>query len=123
MFDGGRVTSDGGLCLVEAVDGRMVLTEALGRCLRDLRQAGKVRHGKEEMLRQRLYPIAAGYEDCNDSDFLRSDPCVKLSVGRLPEAEEDLLQPQGPRPAPPVLLDMPPDERLQSAQRGGCEAP
>lgn len=89
-FDGGRVTSDGGLWLVRMADRKMGLTEGMGRCLGDGRQKGKVRHELLDLLRQRVYLIAAGYEDCNDSDFLREDPAAKAVVGRLPEGGEDL---------------------------------
>jgi hypothetical protein len=90
VFDGGRITSDGGIGLVSLADRKLGLSEGMVGCLRDGRQRGKVRHEMVELLRQRVYLIAAGYEDCNDSDSLREDPAVKLAVGRLPEGGEDL---------------------------------
>ena len=80
VFDGGRITSEGGLSVVSLGDGKLGLTRGLVRCLKDGRQEGKVRHEMVELLRQRVYLIAAGYEDCNDSDSLREDPAVKLAV-------------------------------------------
>ena len=53
--------------------------------LPDPRDARYVQHTTEELLRQRIFQIAAGYEDANDSDSLRHDPIVKMVVGRLPE--------------------------------------
>lgn len=90
IFDGGRVTSDGGLWVVKMADRKLGLTERMGVCVGDGRQRGKVRHEVVDLLRQRIYLIAAGYEDCNDSDSLREDPAAKLAVGRLPESERDL---------------------------------
>lgn len=89
-FDGGDISSDGGLMLVAAADERLGLTPQLAACLHDDRQPSKVRHALSELIAQRVYQIAAGYEDCNDADDLRHDPVLKTAVGRLPQTGRDL---------------------------------
>ena len=75
-FDGGRISSDGGAVLLSEADRRLRLTEQLAACLKDSRQRGKVHQSIDEMLRQRIYQIALGYEDCNDAQTLASDPLL-----------------------------------------------
>jgi hypothetical protein len=89
-FDGGDISSDGGLMLVAAADQRLGLTRQLAACLVDARDPRKVAHPLPELFAQRVYPIAAGYEDCNDADDLRRDPVLKTAVGRLPQTGRDL---------------------------------
>jgi len=91
--DGGALTSDAGVLLLREIDARVGLTKRLARCLRDRREQEKVHHQTIELLRQRIYQIACGYEDCNDADRLRSDPALKLAVGRAPQAEDLASQP------------------------------
>ena len=89
-FDGGRLSSDGGLVLLAQLDRQWGLTERLATCLRDRRQPGKVRQPLRDLFRQRVYQIAAGYEDCNDADRLAGDPMLKLAVGRCPQSDRPL---------------------------------
>jgi len=89
-FDGGNISSDGGLMLVKEADQQLNLTTTIGGLLRDVRQRGKVFHQLPAMLAQRVYQIACGYEDCNDADDLRFDPMFKLALDRLPETDRDL---------------------------------
>jgi hypothetical protein len=89
-FDGGNLSSDGGLLLLAEADRQLGLTSSLARFLPDRRDPTKVIHGLDEMLAQRVYQIACGYEDCNDADDLRSDPVLKTSIGRLPETDPAL---------------------------------
>ena len=72
-FQGGNVSSDGGLMLVRQVDRRLGLTKALAKRLPDQRDPDKIEHSLESMLRQRIYGLALGYEDLNDQDSLRKD--------------------------------------------------
>ncbi len=88
-FDGGRLTSDGGLPWLAKVDGELGLCEALAACVPEWRR-GQVRHSLVGLVRQRVYQIASGYEDQDDSDALRSDPLLKLVCGQLPETGADL---------------------------------
>jgi hypothetical protein len=89
-FDGGLQSSDGGVLLLREVDRRIGLAERLAACIPDWRDPESISHGMAEMLRFRLFAIAAGYEDADDCDALRSDPIFKLAVGRGPETGEPL---------------------------------
>jgi hypothetical protein len=88
-FLGGRLTSDGGWSWVAEADAALGLTAALAAGVPDLRRR-QGRHAQVDLLRQRIYQIAAGYEDHDDADALRSDPLLKLVCGRLPESDPDL---------------------------------
>jgi hypothetical protein len=88
-FLGGRLTSDGGWSWVAEADGALALSAALAASVSDPRRR-RGRHTLQELLRQRLYQIAAGYADQNDADALRSDPLLKLVCGRLPDGDPDL---------------------------------
>jgi len=81
-FDGGDISTDGGLLLVEQVDRKLGLTGKVAKRLEDNRQAGKVRHESESMLRQRVYGLSAGWEDLNDSSELRYDSMHQMAVGK-----------------------------------------
>lgn len=85
-FDGGRLSSDGGVLLLREVERRLGLAERLAGCLPDRRDPSRIDHEIVEMLRLRMFLIAAGYEDADDCDSLRQDPVFKLAVGRLPES-------------------------------------
>ena len=66
-FDQPDSSSDGGALLLKACDERLGLSEALAECLRDPRQQSKVAHSFHDLVRQRMFGIACGYEDCNDA--------------------------------------------------------
>jgi Transposase DDE domain group 1 len=83
-FDGGRLTSDGGLPWLLEADRALALCHALAACIPDWRRA-HVRHSLETLVRQRLFQIAWGYADQNDATTLRHDPLRKLVCGRRPE--------------------------------------
>jgi hypothetical protein len=85
-FNGGAVSSDGGLLLVREADRRLGLTGSIARRLKDGRQQGKVRHTVATMLRQRVMGLCAGWEDLNDADQLRTDPVHQLAAGNDPLA-------------------------------------
>ena len=89
-FDGGRLSSDGGVMLLRAVERRLGLAERLAGCAADRRDPGRIEHAVVEMLRLRMFLIAAGYEDADDCDHLRADPVFKMAVGRLPESGDSL---------------------------------
>jgi len=92
-FDGGRISSDGGILLLRKADDSLELLETAAFCLEETRRADLVRHQRLDMLRQRVYGIAHLYEDCNDAQFLRSDDMHKLAVGRLPSEADLASQP------------------------------
>jgi hypothetical protein len=88
-FDGGRVTSDGGLPWLERADATLGLCASVAAAIPEWRH-GPVRHSRDTLVRQRVFQIACGYEDQDDADTLRTDPLLKLVCGRLPETGRDL---------------------------------
>jgi hypothetical protein len=82
-FDGGQLTSDGGLPWLAEADAALDRCATLAHCIPDWRR-GPVVHTRETLLRQRIFQIACGYEDQDDADALRTDPLLKLVCGRLP---------------------------------------
>ena len=89
-FDGGRLTSDGGVMLLSMAERRLGLAERLACCFPDRRDQSRVTHSLADMIRARVFAIACGYEDADDLDFLRADPAFKLACGRLPDTGRDL---------------------------------
>ena len=89
-FDQTNGSSDGGAILLKAADRRYGLIESLAGCLRDKRQAGKVDHSLRELLAQRVFSIACGYPDTNDSARLSADPVHKMLLDRDPVTGRDL---------------------------------
>jgi hypothetical protein len=80
-FDGGSMTSDAGVMLLGAVDRRLGLLEAASRCIADPRSPLLIKHGIRDMLRQRVYGLALGWEDLNDHGALRQDVAMQTAVG------------------------------------------
>jgi Transposase DDE domain group 1 len=89
-FDAGRLTWDGGVLVLAEIERKLGIAERLARCIEDPRAPERVQHELAEMIRFRALLIAAGYEDANDCDALRTDPAFKMAVGRLPENSADL---------------------------------
>ena len=81
-FNGGEITTDCGLLLLRQFDGQLGLTKKLKGLFNDWRHPVFIEHHTQEMLCQRIYQIAAGYEDCNDADTLRQDPTFQTIVGK-----------------------------------------
>jgi hypothetical protein len=88
-FDGGTMSSDGGALLLRQTDQRLNLLPRLAGCFLDGRNPEKVEHSVEEMLSQRVYGLALGYEDINDHEQLRNDPVFGILAGRA-ELEQPL---------------------------------
>lgn len=89
-FDGGQLSSDAGVLLLRGVESKLGLADRLAACIRDKRDPDLIEHTIEEMLKLRMFAIAAGYEDADDCDSLRHDPIFKMAVGRLPRTGEPL---------------------------------
>jgi len=89
-FDGGRLTSDGGVMLLSLAERRLGLSHKLAAQIADPRDPARVVHPLPDILRARILAIACGYEDADDLDHLRSDPGLKLACGRLPDTGRDL---------------------------------
>ncbi|MBC4019395.1 IS1380 family transposase [Siccirubricoccus deserti] len=92
-FDGGRLSSDGGVLALREIERRLGVADRLAACLEDPRAWEQVRHGLADIIRFRLLMIAAGYEDGNDAAALRHDPAFKLALDRLPDAAALCSQP------------------------------
>ena len=89
-FDGGRITSDGGVALLALADRRIGVIDRIARLIADRRDPALVTHSLASILRARVLAIACGYEDANDLDRLRGDPAFKLACGRPPDSGDDL---------------------------------
>ena len=89
-FDGGRLTSDGGVLLLGAVERQLGIADRLAPLISDPRNPLYVTHSVSDILRARILAIACGYEDGDDLDMLRTDPGFKVACGRLPESGDDL---------------------------------
>ncbi len=84
VFDQPDSSSDGGALLIKACDKKLNLSEALSQCLTDSRETGKIRHSLSDLIRQRVYGLACGYEDCNDAKRLSDDPMQRQLLDRDP---------------------------------------
>ena len=89
-FDGGRISSDGGVMLLALAERRMGIADKLAAEITDRREPTRVIHALSDILRARILAIACGYEDADDLDYLRSDPALKLACGQLPDSGRDL---------------------------------
>ncbi len=88
-FSGGDVTSDGGLLLLREADRRLGLVQALNAVLPDPRDPAQITHRQVDLLRQRIYGLAQGYEDLNDHDTLRRDLAWQTALERSDELASD----------------------------------
>ena len=85
-FQGAKITSDTGFLLMREIDQRFnILSEAACQ-IDDPRSPRHTDHSLVQLLRQRVYQVAAGYEDCNDADSLRTDPALRLALEKGNEA-------------------------------------
>ena len=89
-FKGGEISSDSGTLFLRQLDDKLKLTEMIARAIDDNRDPRYITHDMQTLIRQRVYQIATGYEDCNDADDLRSDPILKISCDRQLDESEDL---------------------------------
>jgi hypothetical protein len=89
-FDGGRLTSDGGVMLLSLAERRLNVAQKLAAGIADPRDPARVLHSLADILRARILAVACGYEDADDLDELRTDPGLKLACGRLPDTGRDL---------------------------------
>ena len=89
-FDGGNITSDAGVLLLSETESQLGIISMLTKCINDIRRPSSITHSINELSTQRVFQIACGYEDGNDSNSLRIDPALKMAIGRLPETGLDL---------------------------------
>lgn len=89
-FDGGKQSSDAGLLLLRAAEQRIGILARLAAALPDRRDPVRIRHRLTEIIAARVFGICCGYEDGIDHDALRTDPALKMAVGRCPQTGADL---------------------------------
>jgi len=82
-FEGGKITSDAGIVLMAELDKKLKITSRFAECFRDYRDPSKVNYSVHQLLAQRVYGIALGYEDVNDHDKLRYDPALAIALSKL----------------------------------------
>ena len=87
-FDGGLLSSDGGILALREVEQRLRLADRLAACILDPRDPDQVTHSLADIIRFRLLMISAGYEDGNDANCLRSDPMFKMALDLSPSDRE-----------------------------------
>lgn len=81
-FDGGTITSDAGGLLLREIEAKTGLLADLAQCFDDFRDGELIEHSVEELVKQRVFALALGYEDLNDHDQLRADPLLATLVGK-----------------------------------------
>ena len=81
-FNGGTITSEAGVLLLKEVEARRQIIKQFAACFTDHRDQEKIEHSVEDLLAQRIYGLALGYEDLNDHDLLRNDPLLAAVVGK-----------------------------------------
>lgn len=83
-FDGGQLSSDGGLLLLREAERKIAIADRLAAAISDTRDSARIDHTMSELIKTRAFAICCGYEDGNDLDRLRHEPLLKLAVGRCP---------------------------------------
>jgi len=89
-FSGGTISSDGGGLLLRETDSKMNLLARFSLCFSDWRDPQQIEHSVEQMVRQRVYALALGYEDLNDHEQLRQDPLLQVMAGKTEPGSEPL---------------------------------
>jgi hypothetical protein len=89
----GDISSDAGLLLIRQADNNLHLTTGIAGCIGDGRDSRYSDHSMVDMLRQRIYQVVAGYEDCVDANLLRKDPALKTACDRLLSDKDLASQP------------------------------
>jgi len=92
-FSGGTLSSDGGALLLRQVDANLGLTQTLAQCFNDVRHQVFVDHSVQQLLAQRIYGLALGYEDLNDHGRLRLDPLLASACNKLDPLGQDRFNP------------------------------
>ena len=79
-FDAPRLSSDGGFLLLQGIEDQLGLCAQIASHIPDNRLSQRIKHSRLDQLKQRAFLIALGYQDCNDSDWMRHDPLLKLAL-------------------------------------------
>lgn len=93
-FSGLDLSTDSGLLLVKQAEENLKICEGIANSLSDKREQHKVKHPQFQLVSQRIYQIVAGYEDTNDSNYLRHDPIFKIICDKIPRIGAELLASQ-----------------------------
>ena len=101
-FNGGQLTSDGGLLVLREVDKKLNLIARINQAILDPRNPIYTTHSQAEILTSRIFAIAAGYEDANDQQQLRDDPAFQVAAGRTPKIDRDSSDEEDPTLASPA---------------------
>jgi len=89
-FHGGSITSDAGVLLLSETESEVNIISRLSKCIHDSRRFSSITHSVNDLLTQRIFQFTCGYEDGNDCNSLRTDPAMKMAVGKLPDTDGDL---------------------------------
>jgi len=89
-FSHDKISSDGGIILLKEVENQIGIINALTKTIKDERHPSYIEHTLNEIISQRVYQIAAGYEDANDSNSLKDDNILKMCIGRNPQTDNNL---------------------------------
>jgi hypothetical protein len=92
-FDAEHISTDGGLTLLHQIDQRFGLMRKFAECFKDMRKPELIEHTVEELVRQRIFAIACGYEDLVDHETLRNDPLLAAVVGKAEPQKQPLASP------------------------------
>ncbi len=101
-FDGGALSSDGGVLVLRELERQLKFADMIAGCMTDKRDPASIVHTQLDMIRERMFAICCGHEDCNDMDTLRHDPALKMACARLPASG-------------PALASQPTLSRLENA--------
>jgi len=89
-YTGEKISTDGGLLVLKELENQIGIIDKINDCIKDGRDQRYIDHSQKEMLCQRIFQIAAGYEDANDCNTLKNDAILKLCADKLPENDGDL---------------------------------
>src|SRR3989442_2545157 len=93
-FDGGDITSDGGVLVLKQLEERTGIVRRFAACFTDYRKADWIEHPLLDLIMQRVFGLALGYEDLNDQDDLRRDPMLAVALGKDDVKGEQRRRPQ-----------------------------
>ncbi len=94
QFSDLQLSSDAGILLARQAEEKEQICRVLADCIDDWRDPNKITHTIHQLVSQRVYQLVGGYEDANDSNFLRHDPIFKIACERLPKANQEMLASQ-----------------------------
>jgi len=119
-FDGGSITSDAGAMLLGAADRAIGLIDRFAACFHDARRQELIEHEVETLIGQRVFGLAAGYEDLIDHDQLRHDPVMAILVGKLKARREDCAPAAGKSTLNRLELSRPEPTRYHKISHDGA---